>query len=251
MWPYKPRILFAWAQPDPDMTVPYQEHLAILESIVSPLAKPDKNIPDPQLCIEEFLTVLPDASLESIRNKIQEAIAKQVPYTHIHILAHRGQKLVYSMQEFGLILCKDGKKETIQKADGKTLSKAIVPANQNYFPAVVSLSVCDSGHVGNTILPTGSLVYQLHNSGIPCIFASQFPLTQQGSVKLVKTLYDQLINACDPRMALYETRIVLKKEPNHDWASLVAYARFPEDIDEQLQAANLKMLFNLMKVTNA
>ena len=52
-------------------------------------------------------------------------------------------------------------------------------------------------------------------------------------------------------MALYETRIDLKKASNHDWASLVAYARFPEDINEQLQAANLKMLFNSMKITNA
>jgi len=251
IWPHKPRILFAWAQPDPEMTVPYQEHLAVLESIVIPLAKPKKDIPGPVPNIGEFLTELPDASLESIRKKLQEAIAEQAPYTHVHILAHGGQKLVYGVTEFRLIICKEGTKDVVQKIDGNSLAEALLPTDHDLMPTVVSLSVCDSGNVGNTILPSGSLAYQLHNSGIPCVFASQFPLTQQGSVKLVKTLFYRLIHGGDPRMALYETRLDLIKEQNHDWASLVAYARFPEDINEQLQAVNLRMLFGSMKVTNA
>jgi hypothetical protein len=67
---------------------------------------------------------------------------------------------------------------------------------------------------------------------------------------LVKTLYHQLINACDPRVALYKTRMALKDNQTHDWASLLAYARFPEDINEQLQATRLKMLFDSMRTTN-
>ena len=251
VWPYQPRILFAWAQPDPEMTVPYEDHLNVLKAIVSPLAKPQKDVPDPTPDIAGLITELPNASVDSIKMKIQEGVAKEKPYTHLHILAHGGQKLVYGVTEFRLVLCKDGNKDEAQKVSGESLANAIVPVDKKSIPTVVSLCVCDSGNVGNTIFPTGSLIYQLHNAGVPCVFASQFPLTQPGSVQLVKTLYHQLINACDPRMALYETRIELKKASNHDWASLVAYARFPEDINEQLQAANLKMLFNSMKITNA
>ncbi|MCW3107412.1 MAG: hypothetical protein JWQ09_1918 [Segetibacter sp.] len=252
MWPSKPRILFAWAQPGgSEMAVPHEEHFAALKSIVAPKAKPKKDQPNPEPFIGELLTELPNASLQAIKSKMEEGISGGAPYTHLHILAHGGEKSVFGVTEFQLILCKDGTTDTPKKIDGKTLAQALVPAGSSLFPTVISLSVCDSGNIGNTILPAGSLVYQLHTSGIPCVFASQFPLTQHGSTKLVETLYQQLVNACDPRMALYETRMKLKQEDTHDWASLVAYARFPEDINEQLQAASLKNLFGSMKVTNA
>jgi hypothetical protein len=45
--------------------------------------------------------------------------------------------------------------------------------------------------------------------------------------------------------------MALKKEPTHDWASLVAYARFPDDINEQLADARLKAQFGSMKIANA
>jgi len=51
-------------------------------------------------------------------------------------------------------------------------------------------------------------------------------------------------------MALHETRVDLKKEPSHDWASLIAYVRFPENIDNQLQDAQLKVVFGSMTTTN-
>lgn len=251
IWPSKPRILFAWAQQVPNLAVPHEEHLAILESIVFPLAKPDKSAAGLKPNIAELLTELPDATIESLRKKIKEGIDENRPYTHVHILAHGGEKDVFGVTEFCILLGVEGEENKIKKIGGKTLSEAIVPSNQPIVPTVVSLSVCDSGHVGNTILPSGSLVYQLHNNGIPCVFASQFPLTKTGSIKLTKTLYFELINACDPRIALYKTRIALKEDQHHDWASLVAYARFPDDINQQIQDAQLKMAFVLMQTTNS
>lgn len=252
MWPSKPRILFAWAQPGgPDLTVPHEEHFAALKSIVARKARPKKNQPNPEPFIDELLTELPNASLQAISQQMEEGRAKGMPYTHLHLLAHGSEKIVFGVTTFQLLLCKDGTTDTPKKVDSKTLAQTLLPANATYSPTVISLSVCDSGNMGNTILPAGSLVYQLHTAGIPCVFASQFPLTQRGSTTLVSTLYEQLVNACDPRMALYETRMKLKQESSHDWASLVAYARFPEDINEQLQAANLKKLFGSMKVANA
>ena len=249
VWPYKPRILFVWAQPE--MDVPFKEHYDALESIVKPFATPLENSPYPEPDIDEYLTELPNASLKSIKQQIEKGIAEKKPYTHIHILAHGGQKLVFGQTEFRLILCKGGTTDSKDKIDGKSLAEVLNPSDQSYHPTIVTLAVCDSGNVGSTILPSGSLAYQLHTKGIPCIFASQFPLTQIGSVQLVKNLYSNLINGHDPRMALYEARIDLNKDQTHDWASLVAYARFPNDIDEQLQTANLKLLFGSMKVTNA
>src|SRR5690606_18292856 len=98
---------------------------------------------------------------------------------------------------------------------------------------------------------TGSVAYQLHQAGIPCIIASQFPLTKNGSSILLKTLFQRLVNGYDPRCALHETRVALKREQSHDWASLIAYARFPEDIEEQLQKSQLKWRFDSMKVSNS
>lgn len=251
LWPHMPRILFAWAQPVAELTVPHEEHLNVLQNILYPLAKPCKDSAAPKANIEDFLTEIKHASSEAIEKEIKIAIEKEKPYTHVHILAHGGEKLMYGVTTFSIILCKDGTKDKLQKTDADTLASVLISADKKNIPTVVSLSVCDSGHVGNTIFPSGSLSYALHNAGIPCVFASQFPLTQAGSVKLIKELFYELINGCDPRVALYKTRIVLKEDSTHDWASLVAYARFPENINEQLQDAQLKIAFTLMRTTNA
>jgi hypothetical protein len=58
------------------------------------------------------------------------------------------------------------------------------------------------------------------------------------------------VNGCDPRTALYKTRFALK-DSFHDWASVIAYARFPENINEQLLSTELQMLFDTMKTTAA
>jgi hypothetical protein len=252
LWPHKPRLLFAWAQPDPRLPVPYEEHLTILEDMVSNLARPKKNIPFPEPNLAEYLTSLPHASVEAIQQEILKGQNQNKPYTHIHLLAHGGsQNRHAAVLEFRLLLCKKNTEDQIQRISGDSLTKALVPDKKQLPPAVVSLSVCDSGNIGNTILPTGSVAYQLHQAGIPCIFASQFPLTKYGSAILLKTLFQRLINGYDPRIALYETRVALKKEQSHDWSSLIAYARFPEDIEDQLQCSQLKWRFDSMKVSNS
>lgn len=249
VWPRQPRILFAWAEPG--NSVPHEEHKQALLKSLSPLLKPIQDKPDPVPDSEPFLTELQNASLKLIGDEIKKAIAGSQPYSHIHILAHGGATQSFRGVTFNLLLSDDDSTETKAKINGEALAKAIVPDRNGEVPVVVTLSVCDSGSAGNLMVPSGSLTYQLHRAGIPCVFASQFPFTQEGSVTLAETLYSQLINAVDPREALYNTRIALKKTGSHDWASLVAYARFPDDIEEQLQAIRLKMLFNAMKVPNA
>lgn len=251
-WPHKPRILFAWAQPDTRLPVPYEEHQAILEKLVSHLARPKKSIAYPEPNLAEYLTSIPHASVEAIQQEILHGQNQNKPYTHVHLLAHGGSQIRHSLvMEFRLLLCRKNTEDKIQRISGDNLVKALVPDKKQLPPAVVSLSVCDSGNIGNTILPTGSVAYQLHQAGIPCIIASQFPLTKYGSAILLKTMFQRLVNGYDPRIALYEARIALKKEQSHDWSSLIAYARFPEDIEDQLQSSQLKWRFDLMKVTNS
>jgi hypothetical protein len=250
-WPHLPRVLFAWAMPGD--SVPHQEHYDVLAELLKALAKPKKNIPYPEADLSDLLTELPNVSCQSLNEEIVRAAnnKNERPYTHIHILAHGGHLSTPGGFQFRLIFCKKGKADETEKVDGKNLSNALLKGNEENIPTVVSLSACDSGNTGNSIMSTGSLVYQLHNAGIPCVFASQFPLTQPGSLVLAKTLYHQLVNACDPRIALYKTRMELNENKTHDWASLIAYARFPENIDEQLEDAELKMLFAKMKISNA
>jgi len=248
IWPKQPRILFAWAK-SPE-NVPHVEHKNALIEALKPLLKPDKRIPIPEPDTEPFLTELPNATLESISKEIKKAIKEEKNYSHVHILAHGGHVGDLSGIGFRLLLCnEDPEVKEAVKVDGENLINAIIPDKKGPVPIVVTLSACDSANMGNVLEPSGSLVYQLHRAGIPCVFASQFPLTQLGSVDLVKCLYSDLINAKDPREALYWARLKLKSNNSHDWASLVAYARFPEDINEQLHAIRLKMLFTSMKTT--
>lgn len=247
IWPHRPRILFAWAQPTD--TVPHEDHLQALKTLLIPVVRPKENIAYPEPDTDVFLTVLPHASIQSIAKEIRKGVTSRNPYTHVHILAHGGHAASFSGFEFRLILCEEGSTSKSVKHNGEDLIKAFVP-DRDSVPTVISLCACDSGNTGNTIIPSGSLIQQLHNAGVPCVFASQFPLTKTGSVKLVTALYHELINACDPRTALYHTRMVLREDLTHDWASLIAYTRFPDDINEQLQDAQLKIRFATMKTTN-
>lgn len=247
VWPHVPRVLFAWAQPSE--TVPFEAHRQALQQVLTPLAKPVKNNAVPEPDLSPFFTELAHASLHSIGKKMQEGISEGRPYTHVNILAHGGHEADWSGFEFQLVLCEKDSTDKEELVSGGRLAEALI--SDAHVPVVVSLSACDSANVGNVLMPAGSLVYQLHLAGIPCVFASQFPLTQNGSVILVRTLYSELVNGCDPRTALHKTRMTMKEENSHDWASLVAYARFPDDIDTQLQDARLKRLFAGMKISNA
>jgi hypothetical protein len=248
VWPKQPRILYAWSEPT--ASVPHEKHQRALIDSLKTVLLPKKNIPIPEPDIEPFLTELPNATLSSISQAMTKGIKDRRPYSHIHILAHGGHITDFSGIQFRLILNADEKDlAQSEKVNGEGLVGAIIPVKNGPVPVFVTLSACDSGGTGSTLVPSGSLVYQLHNAGIPCVFASQFPLTQEGSVTLVNALYDDLINAKDPREVLRNARLELRKNNSHDWASLLAYARFPEDIEEQLEDIRLKMLFSSMKVT--
>jgi hypothetical protein len=251
LWPCKPRILFAWC--DPERSVPHDVHYGALIEVLKNLAPPLPNNPEPVPDIAPFLTSLKHACLKSVNETVRQAIANGKPYTHIHFLAHGIKQPDNGSEVYKLLMHDNDEVNKSYYADGYELANAILETDNNKtrIPAIVSLIACDSSNEGSLSLPAGSLAHQLHESGIPCVFASQFPLSQAGSVRLVSTLYSKLlIDGEDPRKALYELRKVLFDGKAVDWASLVAYVRFPEDIGEQLKANRLKMLLEAMKTAN-
>src|SRR6185369_3772851 len=103
-------------------------------------------------------------------------------------------------------------------------------------PAVVTVASCDSGNVGSVVAPGASIAHQLHEAGIPLVLASQFPLSVRGSAIMTETVYTRLLRGEDPRVLVHDLRQVLHVScpDTHDWASVVAYAALPADIDKQV-----------------
>jgi hypothetical protein len=115
---------------------------------------------------------------------------------------------------------------------------------------VVSLTACDSGNEENTFAAKGSIAHDLHALGFPVVIASQLPLTVPGSTIVAETFYSHLLASKDVRTALHESRVALinKEEmTGHDWASLVAYVRLPEDYSAYLEKVRLESVLSSLK----
>ncbi len=247
VWPTIPRVLFAWASPG--RPVPHDGHRDKLLEILRPWMRPLADNAEPVPNSAPWFCELANASLDDIREEI-----KKKPYTHVHILAHGTDILDDDGRHFALALCKQGSTKEMEAVDGTALASALAPEGSEVpRPAVVTVSACDSSNDGTPILPGASLAHALHNCSIPYVLGSQFPLTQKGSVELVGEFYPRLFCGEDPRTALSHAREALHRfDPSaHDWASLVAYARFPEDLEHQLAAVELAVVLESMKTANA
>ncbi len=236
-----PRVLLIAAAPA-GLRVPLEEHVQALYRAVEPWIgwppEATESAPgaDQGLArVKQRLRVLPDASIQDIY-----AACAREEFTHVHVLAHGAHLDVAGERRFGLCLCRAGDPTRGELVDGRRLAQALLAEGEDgsrrSSPLVVTLATCDSGQPGSVLVPGGSLAHELHVAGIPWVFASQFPLTVTGSVRLVESLYPRLLRGDDPRQALHETRRILYvgAQRDHDWASLVAYATLPEDFDSQV-----------------
>lgn len=236
-WPRAPKILFVIAQPA--STVPLDAHLLALRRVLEPWIHADTP-EERQAEVAKFLTILPDATADSL----QEACSREA-YTHVHILAHGIRYQDREDFRFGLAFHARDAADPYDIVTGirlATLLRAVQqPAGRELsFPAVVTLACCDSGNVGSVIDSVAgagsSVAHALHAAGIPMVVASQFPLTFEGSILMVEILYGGLLRGLDPRGVLNDLRRQLKARlpRSHDWASIVAYAAFPPDFDRQI-----------------
>lgn len=238
-----PKVLLVSAAPA-GLDVPLADHVRALRRALEPwigwprpTAERGSEVSERERLplVRQHLRVLAQASIE----QIYEACASDT-YSHIHILAHGGAYERGGEQQFGLVLCADGDPSGYHIVSGKRLAKALraesAAGAQRSHPLVVTLATCDSGNPGSVLVPGGSIAHDLHGEGIPWVFASQFPLTQSGSVLMAESLYPGLLRGDDPRQVLHELRrrLFMSTHRNHDWASIVAYATVPRDFDAQV-----------------
>lgn len=246
--PLEPKILLVSAAPS-GLDVPLASHVQALRAALEPWIrwpKTKRNDEGPALSpkelkrqrlqfVKERLRIIPDASLEDIYD-----ICSKEEFTHVHILAHGAHTEVGGEKRFGLALSKHNNRNEMKVVSGKRLAKAMQAESENGTkrsqPLMVTLATCDSGNPGSILVPGGSIAHDLHTAGIPWVFASQFPLTKVGSVRMAEVLYPRLLRGDDPRLVLYEIRrqLFMRAERDHDWASLVAYSTVPGDFDDQV-----------------
>lgn len=236
-WDRKPRILFAFATPPGLRPVPAQAHLDALRRAIDPYVpiadQPAQRLPG----VRKLLTVLPEANLKSIAQA-----CRAEDYTHVHILAHGVGIEDGGQRRFGVALCGEGGAGSEDRVDSERLAIALRGAGPSGAlkapPTLVSLATCDSGTIDSVIAPGGSIAHALHEAGIPWVVASQFPLWMSASTIAVEVLYGGLLAGADPRFVLHELRQRLRTEvaKTHDWASIVAYAVSPWDLEKQVEA---------------
>jgi hypothetical protein len=240
-WPAKPRILFAHASPPGVPAVPVEEHKQALRDALAPWIEPLEDFSEAAPDDRKVLTVLPAASLESIRAAIEAAAGSgHGPYTHIHILAHGVSIDEPPLQHFGLAFHAPQADE-VRRVTASDLVAALSPATKHAI--AVTLAACDSGSEVNCLIDDRSVAHELHTAGFPIVVASQFPLTVPGSVVMAREFYGALLDGIDVRSAVRRARQALYRnhpDAGHDWASLVAYVRLPEGYADQLEEARLE-----------
>lgn len=255
-WTGEPRVLFIAAAPPTVGPIPVESHVCALVEAIDPWVR---RVGDPTAApatdeatgeelsghvggYHDRLTILPAATVRDIQ---RECARRR--YTHVHVLAH-GKLFKQGVDDrFGIVLHHPDDPNREDVVDGRRLATLLRAYDdfgeaRSSAPNVVTLACCEGGQQGTTIGAGSSVAHALHEAGVPLVVASQFPLTFAGSVTMVESLYHGLLRGYDPRYLLAKLRRELKasQPETHDWASLVAYAAFPPDFDDQLE--ELRML---------
>lgn len=236
-WPRVPKILFVAASPR--QSVPFEQHLAALlralRHWLPPVDGPTGRHRDGDEAFERVrkihLHVLEQATMADV-----DRACSREEFTHVHVLAHGAPDLGSPGQPYGIALHSASNLHDVHVVSGAQFATAL-RRDGGGSPAIVTLAVCDSGTVKEIVHTGASFVHDLHRAGIPFVVGSQFPLTTTGSVDLCEKLYEGLLLGKDPRQLLCDLRIRLHSVyggTTHDWASVVAYAVFPADFEDQL-----------------
>lgn len=243
-WRDRPRILLASTDADPN--VPLAANVAaIMKALRAHLGWHDHEAKE----ASEYLQVRPKITLDELAAELAAARSRDRDYTHIHLLGHG----VVQRDE----LCRASVGIEFQRKDrtrhfvsGEELATALRPCG-GAPPSTLTLAVCDGGGTMDVLSPTGSIAHHLHANGFPLVIASQFPLTFEGSVVMTETFYTEVLKGKDPRHALYCTRRALhtRVRRSPDWAALLAYASFSDDIERQIDASRKRVRQNLSDVS--
>ena len=250
-WPQETRVLLVLASPAGLPPVPDLAHLVALRGCLAAWAGSPASV-------AQHLTVITDATLAAV----ERACAEQT-FTHVHILAHGGERSAGFDTRFGLLLHSAGDPQgPADVVSGERLASALRTVRRGAgggldgtasSPSVVTLASCNSGAVGGVMGVGASIAHALHQAGIPVVIASQFPLSFGGSVRMVETLYDGLLWGDDPRSLLVALRRQLHTQfpDTSDWASITAYTALPADFEAQLGDAQVQRAMTAINVAIA
>ncbi|NVJ09742.1 CHAT domain-containing protein [Myxococcus sp. AM001] len=252
-WPRKPQVLLIAAAPRCVSEVPFREHQDAIEEALAPYLK---NL-DREKELSRYLTVLPEATLD----EIQAACANPMKqFTHVHILAHGMAHTTDSGEPgYGLALHQKDDKDLVDVVSGARLAQALRCHKRGATndvlssPVVVTVASCFGASQGNVMEPGASIAHALHESGIPLVVGSQFPLSTRGSTLLTQVLYRRLFAGDDPRSIVHDLRQTLYATcpEAHDWASVVTYASFPSNLEQELQEARFEQAQEALEVLMA
>ncbi len=80
-----------------------------------------------------------------------------------------------------------GQALTVNRAELDASEQCCSQHEPKLYPLVVTLAVCDSGRTSSDVAKPGSSVgFHIHEARIPFVVCSQFPLSHDGSVFLLK-----------------------------------------------------------------
>ena len=255
-----PKVLFVWAEPRTSptsskrITVPHAKHLDLFKEILrdwggASIGSESEDSP--------ALDVVKNATLEKLANKLKPGH----PYTHVHLLAHGVGPLnnkdnllapinLDEIPEPTTFLALENNDGSIYRCPPGVLAKLFAPNVPR--PTSFVVAMCRGGTV-KPIEPGGTFAHVLHASGIPIVLASQLPLTKNGSGKLIKPFYVQILDGEDPRIALRKCRDSLrleKKKTYYDRVAVVGYIHLEKDFEESLPDAKFKIALARLKAAS-
>ncbi len=249
-WPATPRILFVESLPLEDARSLVPPHLLALRKALDPWVRNDPGVPmssaddivsqDLPASLKKLITILPQASVEDVMRELRHN-----NYTHVHFLAHGKQFKEGIDDRFGLEFYEDHDPTRTDVVSGVRLAammKSCADENNDWHcPTVISIASCYGSNGGSVVDAGSSVAHHLHEAGVPLVVSSLFPLSFDASIMLTDQLYEGLLWGKDPRRLLHCLRRQLRAAMprTHDWASLVTYAAFPEDLDRQLRETRI------------
>lgn len=140
------------------------------------------------------------ASVAALKTLLQQEPRVRI----LHILCHGGGN---AQTGYGLLL--DGSNKPVSP---EVLGQLFREHGQHL--RLVILSACQSSNAGHADSTTASVAMQIHQSGIPAVIASRYPLTMRGALAISHALYKTMVQD----LGSIEDAIVAARRTVRDWA---------------------------------
>lgn len=244
-WPIRPHLLFGYASAGGN--IPFERHLLALRECLDPLLVHTAFDTEEEAVRElrKYVTVVDEVTLPRLQREFEKAAREDREITHVHLLSHG----ICQDGKFGLVLRHPADPDRTDFVTGDRLASALTATTSDgdrILPACVTLAACDAGNAGDVTYVGSAVAHELHEGGIPLVIASQLPLSFRGSAAMVRELYEHLLGADDPQIALAEMRSAVRTWSSAgrgqlDWASLVAYGALPENLDSHVARGRVEV----------